>query len=252
MSSGRKNEGVVMPPVASGLVAFGIPAIALVVAVLWLVGLTRAQTRLGETGPRARRVLTFAVLGTVLWVALFSVAAYSGVLRRWDARPPPMAFMFIAIIGGGIALGLSPIGKRLAGGLSLAALVGFQSFRFPLELVMHEAAREHVMPVEMSFSGYNFDIVTGLSAIVVAAVAALGSAPRWLVAAWNALGSALLAAIAAVAFLSSPMVRAFGAGADHVNTWVTFFPYVLLPCVMVTAAVAGHVVVWRALGRAPV
>jgi hypothetical protein len=99
----------------------------------------------------------------------------------------------------------------------------------------------------MSFSGYNFDIVSGVTALVVAPLAARGRAPRWLLIAWNALGTSLLAAIVVVALLASPLVRAFGSEPEQVNTWVTFFPYVLLPAVLVTAALAGHVVVWRAL-----
>ena len=33
------------------------------------------------------------------------------------------------------------------------------------------------------------------------------------------------------------------------NTWVLYFPYVWLPVVLVTAAIAGHVMVTRALRR---
>ena len=43
------------------------------------------------------------------------------------------------------------------------------------------------------------------------------------------------------------MVRAFGDDPRHVNTWVLFFPYVWLPAVLVTIALAGHIVLTRAL-----
>ncbi|WP_437619876.1 hypothetical protein [Sorangium sp. So ce1151] len=81
---------------------------------------------------------------------------------------------------------------------------------FPLELLMHRAALEGVMPAEMSYSGLNLDILTGARALVLAPLLALRRVPRWIVAGWNALGSALLFVMAAVALLSSPMVRAFG------------------------------------------
>ena len=46
------------------------------------------------------------------------------------------------------------------------------------------------------------------------------------------------------------MVRAFGDDPRHLNTWVLYFPYVWLPAVLVIVALAGHLVVTRAL-RAP-
>jgi hypothetical protein len=47
------------------------------------------------------------------------------------------------------------------------------------------------------------------------------------------------------------MVRWFGDGPRHLNTWVLYFPYVWLPAVLVTAALAGHVMITRALWRGP-
>jgi hypothetical protein len=126
-------------------------------------------------------------------------------------------------------------------------LVGFHAFRLPLELVMHRAASEGTMPAQMSFTGWNFDIVTGASALVVAALAAQGDAPRWLLAAWNALGSLLLLAIVLIALASLPIVRAFGDEPSQLNTWVAYFPFVWLPAGPVAAALFGHIVLWRRL-----
>ena len=70
--------------------------------------------------------------------------------------------------------------------------------------------------------------------------------PRRAIWIWN-LGVLCLAVIAVVAVASSPMVRAFGDDPGHVNTFVLFVPYVWLPAVLVVVALAGHVVVARAL-----
>ncbi len=229
---------------ASPIVSFGIATIALVVAALFVWGQVAAARRLGE--PTAPLLLRTVVL-VIGWLALSGSLAASGVLSRFDLRPPPMALMFVAVFALSLGLGLSRPGERLVRGLPLWVLIGVQGFRLPLELVMHRAANEGVMPHEMSFSGYNFDIVTGTSAILVAALAARNRAPRWLVAAWNAYGLLMLLVIAVVAFAASPMVKAFGDDPRHVNSWVTLFPYVWLPAVLVTAAIAGHIVVWRKL-----
>ncbi|HYJ10688.1 MAG TPA: hypothetical protein VEX18_16815, partial [Polyangiaceae bacterium] len=133
----------------------------------------------------------------------------------------------------------------------IAWLVAAQSFRLPLELVMHQAAREGVMPVEMSFTGYNFDIVTGASALIVAWLEYKGRASDRLVFAWNVLGSVLLTVIVTVAVLASPMIRAFGDDPAHINSWVAHFPFIWLGTVLVASAAFGHVVIFRALRPHP-
>ena len=57
------------------------------------------------------------------------------------------------------------------------------------------------------------------------------------------LGFVLLVNIVTVAIVSTPMFGWFGA--DRLNTFVTYFPFVWLPAVLVTAALMGHVLVWR-------
>jgi hypothetical protein len=129
--------------------------------------------------------------------------------------------------------------------LPLAALVGFHVFRLPLELLMHSAAGAGVMPTQMSFSGWNFDILTGATALVVAPLAAFGVLPRRLLLAWNALGSVLLLVVVGIAVASTPPLLAFGADPARANTWVAYAPFIWLPTLLVPAAAAGHVVLWR-------
>ena len=116
---------------------------------------------------------------------------------------------------------------------------------------MHRAAMDGLMPIQMSYSGYNFDILTGSSAILVAVALKFRPNARWLLFAWNALGSVLLVNIVTIAVVSMPMLQAFGP--DRENRWVAYFPYVWLPTVLVPAALFGHLIVWRKiwLERAP-
>ena len=111
---------------------------------------------------------------------------------------------------------------------------------------MHEMYERGVMPVQMSYSGRNFDIITGVSAFVVAGLVAGGRAGRWVIVAWNVLGLLLLLNVVTIAILSTPLFRYFGD--DRLNVWVTYPPFVWLPAVMVLAALAGHLLVFRAIG----
>ena len=224
------------------LVRIGIPAIALGLSALFVA----ATWRTGDgMDPAARRRRTIrAGVGIAIWLAAMAAAALSGLLGRFDLRPPPIVIWFASMVVMTLALAWSPFGKRFADKLPFVALIGFQAFRLPLELVMHRAAVAGIMPNVMSFTGYNFDIVTGATALPLALYAWRRPLPRWLIALWNVTGQILLFVVAAVAFAASPVFRAFGD--KELNVWVTQFPYAWI-AVMVAAALFGHVVTLRKL-----
>jgi hypothetical protein len=227
-----------MTPHASVLVRVGIPVIAL--GVVALVGLVALRT----LGKRGAIVLTLSALA---WLAVAAALALSGFLADFQGVPPRAAVLVVPSLGLPLLLAFSRRGTALASA-PLALLVGFQGFRLPLELVMHQAALEGTMPAQMTYTGYNFDIVTGATALVVAALAARGKAPRWLLLAWNVLGSVLLVAILAIAVASLPGLAAFGSAPARLNTWIAYFPFVWLPAGPVSGAVLGHALLWRRLG----
>ncbi len=233
---------------ASWLVTLGIGGLAVFVASGFVMGYAIAVGRTGGDGARARLGARAAML---TWMMLFALLAERGVFARSDARPPPLALALASFVLSGLILGLSRVGDTFARGLPISWLVGVQAFRLPLELVMHQAAIERVMPVEMSYAGYNFDIITGATALIVGWLASKGRASRALLLGWNLMGSALLATIITIAALASPMVRAFGDDPAHVNSWIAHFPFIWLGTVLVAGAVFGHVVIFRALARLP-
>ena len=180
-------------------------------------------------------------------MAVTGLAAQAGIFRNWAQTPPPFALLVVAIFVLAAAIAWSPLGKRLARFIPLWILVGVQAFRLPLELAMHELSERGIMPAQMSYSGRNFDIITGATAIVVSALVWSGMGGRRLVTAWNILGLVLLANIVTVAILATPRFRYFGD--DALNTFVMEPPFVWLPAVMVLSALAGHLVIFRALRR---
>lgn len=228
-----------MHPTASQLVTMGIAAVALIVTLAIVLGIARVSSKRGAWA---------AALLAMVWLGATGALGVSGVLRRWDQRPPPLLLFIVVSLVGAAALSRSSVGRRLAEGLPLAALVGFQAFRLPLELVMHAAANEGTMPPQMSFGGWNYDIVSGITAALLATalVVFAGKVPRWVVMAWNALGTTLLAVIVGVALVSTPAIAAFGPA--RLNTWVGWFPFVWMIAVNVPGALLGHLVVWRKLG----
>lgn len=235
-----------MLPPSSPLLLFGFLLLGMLVAVACLGGVWWAWWQTGSEA-EAHRALIAGGLLLVGWLVGTLVLAGTGVLRHGDRRPPPLALFLAIVLAGALWIACSRIGLRLARGLTFTALVGMQTFRWPLELLMHRAAAEGVMPVQMSYSGRNFDIVTGITAALLALALARRPVPRAVIAAWNVLGAALLVNILVVAVASMPFVAAFGPG--RLNTWIAYPPFVWLPAVMVPVALAGHIVIFRKLVR---
>ena len=102
------------------------------------------------------------------------------------------------------------------------------------------------MPVQMSYSGFNFDILTGLSAIGVALYLVKRPHALGVVRVWNVAGIVLLANVLTIAVLSTPTpIRVFHN--EPANEWIAHAPWVWLPAVFVVAAIIGHVIVFRRL-----
>jgi hypothetical protein len=172
--------------------------------------------------------------------------ASTGALRRFDSLPPPLLRMMLVLLAANLAFTLSRRGAAFAGALPLAWLVGFQVFRLPVELVLHAWYSQGVLPVQMTYAGRNFDIVTGLLALPLAFLVHRGRATPALLWGFNLLGLALLANIVGVAVASLPgPLQVFTEG--PANRIVAEPPYVWLPAFLVQAALFGHLLLFRRL-----
>lgn len=235
-----------MPPYSlAEIPVLAFVAIPVLLAVAFVWGVAAAGSRAGASRGAARKAACWSAAGAALWMGLTWSAAAAGLVS-WQGQPPRFAFVILGTfaLAGWISFGR--VGARLAM-LPLWVLVAVQSFRLPLELAMHAMYERGIMPAVMSYSGRNFDIVTGIAAMAVAALVAAGRGGPRLVAAWNVLGLALLFNVIGVAILATPPIRFFGD--DQLNVWVTYAPFVWLPSVMVLAALAGHLIIFRALRR---
>jgi len=181
----------------------------------------------------------------VFWLLVPAALASQGALDRYSPLPAPALILVGVITLGTVALAFSSFGARLAAGIPLAGLVGFQAFRVPLELLLHALYGEGRLPVQMTYAGRNFDIVTGLLAAVLAYGLWKGRRADWLVVAWNLLGLALLINIVTIAVLSTPVSFRYFMN-EPPNLLPSTFPLVWIPTFLVQAALFGHILVFRA------
>jgi hypothetical protein len=186
-----------------------------------------------------------AALGVTAWLAASGGLAAAGLLE-FGRLPPPLMVLIIPALVGVFLLAWSRVGTRLAHGLPLWVLVGYQSFRIAVEFLLHRAHVEGLAPVQLTYLGRNFDVITGVSALLLAVWLMTGRQGRTVLLGWNVVGLALLANVFITALLSAPTpLQVFHEPPP--NVWVAYFPFVWLPAVMVTAALLGHLLVFRRL-----
>ncbi|GJM44404.1 MAG: hypothetical protein DHS20C21_12460 [Gemmatimonadota bacterium] len=176
----------------------------------------------------------------IAWLAATGIASALGVFQDFSL-PPRLVLLFLpAAIAATIFTWRADWHQR-----PLSLLVGFQSFRILVEILIHRAASEGVAPPQLSWEGRNLDIVTGVSALLLAPVAS--RLPRLVLHAWNAVGAGLLINVVGVAVLSMPTpFQVF----EPDNLWVGFFPFSWLPLILVMIAWIGHVALWKRLRQA--
>jgi hypothetical protein len=219
--------------------------ITLAVAVAIIAALGRAFAR--ESGPaQGKRAAAIAAAVAAAWMTAHALVAESGVLEGGPPIPPRVAPYLGVTMVICVLFTRSRAGELLARHTPLAALVAFQGFRLPLEIWLHAMYDAGHVPVQMTWSGLNFDVVTGVSALAVGALAWRGAAPRALVWAWNVLGSVLLVVVVAIAFMSAPTaLRVFTDGPSL--DLVLHAPFNWIATVLVASALVGHLIVFRRL-----
>lgn len=220
------------PASAGSLAAFVAVVLAVVGAFLWAV----------HRSYRTGRAVALAAVALAVWLGGLSALIVSGRMPSLPLSGLPFFFAPILLVG--LGAGLSPFGGKLAAGVPLAALVGFQAFRLPLELVLHSWVAQGVIPETMTWTGQNWDIISGVTALVCAPLAS-----RHPIAARvaNIVGFALLVNVMRVALLSSPLP--FGWGQQPSLLLALHLPYAFIGPVCVGGALFGHVVLTRALWK---
>lgn len=228
-----------MPLALSPALAAGFIGLALGMAAVFVAGVA-----LAPGVPGSARATLGAVGVAALYLGVSFALARLGVLADVDARPPPAGLMLLAMGLGMVALAFSPLGDRLLA-WPLGVLVGVQAFRIAVELLLAATYHAGGLPVEMTYEGLNFDVVSGVLALGLGLWAWRGTVPRGAVLAWNGLGLALLAIVVTMAALS-----AFGVWATEPRVALpAMWPGVWLPAWLVMLALLGHVLVFRKLAR---
>ncbi|HZY82111.1 MAG TPA: hypothetical protein VFE50_21450 [Cyclobacteriaceae bacterium] len=172
------------------------------------------------------------VVAFVGWAVFLTVWGLSGIAAKFELFPlnvaPILAVPFIAIA----VVTFSGKMKHLLSLVDQRSIVHLQVFRVFVEILLWALFIQNLLPVQMTFEGRNFDIISGLTA-PAAAIFLVRS--RIALALWNLVCLGLLINIVTIAILSMPVpFRVFMN--EPSNTIVTAFPFILLPGMLVPLA----------------
>lgn len=185
----------------------------------------------------ASRVLVFVI---PLWLFFQAIVAMGGYYQDRESVPPRL--ILLGIIPAILLIGVYLIFFRTSfiEKLPLKALTLVHIVRIPVELVLYWLAAAHAVPRMMTFTGYNFDIISGIAAPIVYWFAFRGGEMRrGLILVFNIFGLLLLINIISIAALSLPSpLQQLNYG--EANKAVLYFPYVWLPTIVVPIVLFSH------------
>lgn len=183
----------------------------------------------------------------IVWLTLQGVLGYTGFYtENLLSLPPRFAFNIVPTIVLMVVLFNTKKGKAFIDQLDLVDLTWVSIVRIPVEIGLLLLAIHKVVPIGMTFEGWNFDIWSGITAPVIAYFFARGELSRPKLLLWNIIALTLVLTVVGQAILAVPtpfQQLSF----DQPNIGVLYFPFNWLPAFIVPAVFFCHFVSIRQL-----
>ncbi|PWS30310.1 hypothetical protein [Pedobacter paludis] len=187
----------------------------------------------------------------LLWILLQSILAISGFYKDPNTLTerfpllivPPLLFLISRLV--------TKSGRTFLDGLNLPTLTVFHVIRIPVELVLFWLYLSKGVPEAMTFHGRNFDVFSGISAPFIYYFGFVNKKlNKWVIITWNLVCLALLLNVVSSAILSLP-ARFVLFGFEQPNVALGYFPFILLPAVLVPLVLLSTVATIRQLLKMP-
>jgi hypothetical protein len=183
-----------------------------------------------------------AFLTTVfLLVVIQSFLGLSGFYRVSKAMPPRFPLLVAPAMIILCALFITNKGRLFLASLNIKQLTIFHSIRILVEIVLYWLFLQKAVPALLTFEGRNFDIFSGLSAPLVYYFGFIKKRlNKFVMLAWNFICLGLLANVVFYSILSVPTpFQRFAF--DQPNIASGYFPFVLLPAILVPMVLLSHI-----------
>ncbi|MEM6523690.1 MAG: hypothetical protein AAF693_07855 [Bacteroidota bacterium] len=181
----------------------------------------------------------------LVWILILSilhaVAAYLGFYSDFDVMPPRFLLVLLPSVVA-IAYGLSPkVRRRVLENRDLQLSPFVHTIRIPVEIVLLFLFYNGTIPVLMTFEGRNLDILAGITAPIMGSLYLHGKVSSKIMLVWNIICLGLVSFILTNGILSAPLpFQQFGF--DQPNIAVAYFPFVLLPAIIVPLVIYTHLI----------
>ncbi len=197
---------------------------------------------------KQKKIFNLTLVSLLGWTTFISALSLLRIFSDFSTFPPKVGIVLVVPLVTLIwALLLSPATKQILFHVDPGLLIQFQIFRFFVEILLWLLFVIHLLPIQMTFEGRNWDILAGISAPLVAYLGVRKFKwPKWVLITWNFLCLGLLINIVVTALLSMPTPFRYFMN-EPSNTIVTHFPIIWLPGLLVPLAYALHFLSLRQL-----
>ena len=199
----------------------------------------------------SRSGFRLVVAGVILWVILLGILSNRGFFSNFTALPPRLSLALLTPLPVVLIFVRSRAGAAVLRRIEPQWLFYLQAFRILVEAGLWLSVRNGLLPVQLSFEGRNFDMLTGLMAIPVGYYCFVKrSWPPVIALLFNIGGLLMLVNAVVLATLSMPTpLQAFDSQPDA--SLLTRFPGIFLPGLLVPLAYTLHIFSlrqWRIIG----
>jgi hypothetical protein len=139
-------------------------------------------------------------------------------------------------------------GRTFVSTIDLKVYTYLHTIRIGVEIVLLWLFMQKLIPQSMTFEGRNFDILSGITAPLIAYFGfQTNKLNKRVLLGWNVICLILVLQVVITGVLSAPTVfQKFSF--DQPNWAVLYFPFVWLPGIVVPIVIFGHLVAIRRLG----
>jgi hypothetical protein len=223
------------------------PLLTLICTITVLYGLSKALNKTSWSKSKKLSLFFGITFSMAAWTVLLTVLSYSGFFNDFSKLPPRPALAILIPLPFVLGFAFSKTGTQLLQQVPSQWLVMMQSFRIFVELLLWFAFLAGKLPVQMSFEGRNYDVLTGILALpagyLLLKKKTYSSA---IIVVFNIAGILLLLNILIIAVLSMPTPFRYFMN-EPSNIVVAQFPFILLPGVLVPLAYTLHIFSLRQL-----
>ena len=178
------------------------------------------------------------------WLFIQAFLAKQEFYLQTKAMPPRLLAALLPTILLILILFTKQNGKAFIVGLNTKYLILLNIVRIPVEMVLLLLFIHKAIPQSMTFEGSNFDILSGITALVIYYFFSKNKLSKRIFRDWNILCLILVVNVVITGILSAPLpFQQFAF--KQPNIAVLYFPYIWLPSFIVPVVIFSHLALLR-------